>query len=485
MALLSYSELKKADFNRNIQKWFSQNDIEIPKNAKSRWDIFKWHVEMGRPFETESGEQITVDHAAYPKVEEIQAILDKADSENRDLTKQEAAAINSKVGFIVKTAEFGGKTETTAGSTEDVESLVAIFLAIGLQTGTIPGIVSLDPNIKLPNLKLDKPTSRVIQQFDSKNVDFKKGEALDHWASVCQATAQVLLKMFKRDDRNYLVYRTPSQIYDKFNELNERYGNRNKWNPADIWLIDSSFSLPNTTGSKEEQWETFNSAIRESFNNRTAIGISLKELNDLQNPKIKPFNVAPKEEWESEAKKIISPDDCVDGNFEFQITGPGSSKFLWKKRKKDGKFEEEINFRLANERNFTSFAAECNFSDSKGQGGKAGLSAINYELKHIPGTQRIPTSLGKDSDLAQQFIHRVGDDFTKYKELLTIYAESLKEGVDYENLVPAKMLSKYFSLLCYDNFMKMKVEDRYKFLVGILDYAMSATNDAAPFIKVY
>lgn len=392
------------------------------------------------------------------------------------------------LGKIKKTEEFGGKPETVAGSTEEVESLVAIFLAAGLQgrSGKVPTILDLPHDDQYyRTLNLDMPVSQVLQHFDSLSGDLEKADKVERWIEGSRVTAQKIIE-YLGEKRNYIVYRNPPQIYEIFKELNKRYGNRNKWTPADIWVIDSQqFQVTvDKHKSEEEQWKEFNCILRKAFNDKVAVGISLKSIYNLDSPKLEEFNNHEEGQWKSTAEGLIRVEDCIEPNFEFQITGLGSCKFLWER--KQGK-RDSLSFRLANMEGFSSFNVEYQPSDSKGRGGKAGIPAINYEFRRLGYSTLPEEALGRKSTIAQQFIRKQGEDYTRYVDLLKKYRGGLSGGTveSYLSQSPSRMLSKYLSLICYDNFMKMEKESRYQFLTGVLEYAISTTEDSAPFIKVY
>lgn len=495
------AELKKSDL---VNTYNSRNNSDFVGKYSTRKERFLEKAYNREPFELVSGDQVFVNLPEskffLQSIENLKNVNDTLSGKalvvysqkGIDLTKDQLDSERIEYTSIPlskfkKTSEFGSSSETVAGPTEEVESLVAIFLAAGLQgrSGKVPTILDLPHDDQYyRTLDLDTPVSQVLQHFDSLSGDLEKADKVERWVEGSRVTAQKIIE-YLGEKRNYIVYRNPPQIYEIFKKLNKRYGDRNKWNPADLWVIDSQqFQVTvDKHKSEEEQWKEFNYILRKAFNDKVAVGISLKSLYNLDSPKLEEFNNYEEGQWKSTAEGLIRVEDCIEPNFEFQITGLGSCKFLWER--KQGK-RDSLSFRLANMEGFSSFNVEYQPSDSKGRGGKAGIPAINYEFRRL-GCSTLEGNLGRKSTIAQQFIRKQGEDYTRYVYLLQKYRKGLSGGTveSYLSQSPSRMLSKYLSLICYDNFMKMEKESRYQFLTGVLEYAISTTEDSAPFIKVY
>lgn len=492
---LSWNELRKG-LNKYIQKWCRDNDIT--PSGKYRWDVFKDHIKSKKPFTTASGEEVHFGEEAYPAIEDIQDEIDKAIESEQEPSAATIKLLDSRLKAILKTAEFGSSTETTVGSTEDVESLVAMFLAAGLRSGgKVPGYLdfeSLENNAKV-NLKLNKKTGTIISNINNKVSDIHTSSDATYWLQACQKTAEKIIDFLRKRHANltdYVVYRKPSEIYSKFNALNTKFGKSDKWNPADIWIISNRFQIKTSSEKSKENWDAFNQEMKVAFDSNQAIGISLKGLKDTGHANLEVFNDWTDENpWTSKGQKILQ--DPLRQEWTWLLSGPGSCTLKLGPRDqgntdrgRKATNEDKINFRLFNLEDCTSFAAEVNLFISRARDGKAGTSAINYAFSHYGGysTDLLPVDLGLNSELVCQFKSQEGNYWTNY---LTLLEKAKKAGLekDLVNQNYKDSVSKYLSLLVWDAFQALDLQKQYAVLADILDYALSSSKESAPFIKVF
>lgn len=399
-------------------------------------------------------------------------VVDTEDLVNQD---PQASTENSgdfekvSIGSFRKTEEFGSRKETVAGSTEDIETCVAIFLAYRLQTGKDFSHLSEDFNSELENILtsgvviLDRKytTEHVKQIIDALVMDVGS----ESWIHTVHSTVDSLIHRLQLTG-NYTVYRTRTEgvvgkIYSTFNKYNVRYGKPDKWNPADIWMVRDGYEFPETTN-----WEEFNQAVRIAFDQKNAIGISLKKVG--KQPEVELVNGGTRQTDHHLVEKDFS-------NVKYLLSGKVSCKINFV-----GKLQ--LTLRCSNVSGGTSFAIEV-LRSAAARDGKAGIPAINYEFRKQGSKLQLPRQIGLLSDLADNLSNKDSKEYKEFKNLVRQYVGS-DQLEEYLGQSTGGKISKYLGLLCCRELIEGSV-DRLGFLNGILDYAMSRTDEAAPHYKVH
>ena len=344
------------------------------------------------------------------------------------------------LNHFTKTAEFGSTGQTTLGTTADVENLTGFFCAMRA--------VSEEPlSIELLKQDLDELGSKAnfsASGVDNKSLVKKVAEILlngNRWLNTFIKTAN------KLSSRGYLnsgmeIHRNDGftkSIYSLFRKLegSSRYSNVNKWTPADIWIASPELSIP-AVGTLEE----FNMFLTDALKNKLLVGVSLKSLGSGE-AKVKEFNVDRKN---LDTSHRVSKDDIQSA--EWLLTGVTGNTL------KVGKYKIIFRCTSVADSIATGFMAEVMELSAAARDGKAGLPAINYELKKFG--KQLPTTKALSDLLQSRNSH-----------------------------VSGAKISKTMA----DMFMKIYIDcdtddQRLVIINGILDYALSKTSDSAPFIKV-
>lgn len=154
------------------------------------------------------------------------------------------------------------------------------------------------------------------------------------------------------------IYKTANKLFKK----EDVFYNGDKWNPADIWAQDGSFSLDDRTIN------TLNTSLVELFNKRKLVGISLKKV--IGEPTLELYNDGSRK---NTIKKI-----------EFDIRGGDSSRSTFSTASKTRiKFFGKHGAGVVG---FRSFQYQSNFAmqiegSANAFGGRMGLAPINSILK--------------------------------------------------------------------------------------------------------
>lgn len=402
--------------------------------------MFLHKVENNLPFKLVGGEEVYVSPKS-PGMKDILDILNKksVSTVGKFIVASDPEAFDESSDQIPlskfeKTADFGSSNQTTGGSTEDVERLTALFCALRakLNEPLVPGYALIEKlrNIELDNLRVSENSDKLLDKAE----ELLMGPVDDPWLHTYIATANTLAEegwllpgMEVYREGNYV-----DGIYESFRRLNKRYSNRNKWNPADIWLRKPGFALEGTCQSLAE----LNTALLNAVKNRELVGVSLKALKKGK-PKIQEFNFDPKE---LDTSHQVTVEDLE--KTEWVLTANTSNSL------KVGKYKITFRCSQTREHTATGFMAEVSNQNAAARNGKAGLPAINYEL---------------------------GDE-----DELPSMVELSKQFPDYSGA----QLSKAEANLFYERFTKKPLEEQLRIINGLLDYAMSKTSDASAFIKI-
>lgn len=440
---ITEAHLQKSDL-ANI--FHAGNTPEPMSPGDKRAKMFLYKVNNYMSFETIHHEQVYIspesegmkDIQALANGEQVQNIGKFIVSDSPETLKDSTESI--KLSALQKDKDFGTSQETTGGSTKDVESLTALFCALRSKLDRKLDIDILIDSIRSVDLKgilyTDSNYEELLQKVDSMLLEIKHNE----WLNTYIETANILA------EEGWLVpgmevhreSKFVQGIYNAFNKVNERYSNRNKWNPADIWLRVPGFNTAECFSLKE-----LNVVLQQAANNRQLVGVSLKSLRRGK-AHVTVFNDS--DSTQKDNSHRISDKD-IDTS-EWLISGQTGNTL------KIGKYK--INFRCSKvySDKATGWMSEIIPLGGNARGGKAGLPAVNFELQSV-GQEKLP----KASDLSE---HMRQEDSN----------------------VTGAQISKRLSNMFYETYQKMSVENKLKVINGILDYAMSKTDDASFFIKV-
>lgn len=120
-------------------------------------------------------------------------------------------------------------------------------------------------------------------------VDTVIKELSDEWKQTCIAIAEKLVEVYKKGNmvRGTTFHRLSplvGTIEKEFNRLNiadnKVFTDVNKWNPADIWIVSSSFDVGSL--SKAKTFDQLNGIIKNAIDNNDLIPASLKKAEDAQ-----------------------------------------------------------------------------------------------------------------------------------------------------------------------------------------------------------
>lgn len=259
-----------------------------------------------------------------------------------------------------------------------------------------------------------------------------------------------------------------------FNKVNKKEGNyfinRNKWNPADIWAVNTS-SIPQMENELKnvKSFNDLNSLLKKWIEDRKLIGISLKQTGKTakvseENFDSKKFDFGNVEVWSSQKSKNLE-----------------DSKGIVLKSKNG-----MIQFRTA--QNLTTFRGEI--LGKHARHGNIGVKNISNIIGSITGNYSF-SSIAKDANYVEKYRGKQIDWNDKkiqqmYNEIKTI---GKKFGMSFNDEKLRQKLSNpdYF----YSKYLAMKAIDLVgqknmnEFFERVYSLASSKTEKSAPYIKVY
>jgi hypothetical protein len=349
-----------------------------------------------------------------------------------------------------KTEEFGSGKGSGGGAaataTQESSQCVANAIAYHIKKGNISQEDINDENINKALQYVDTTSSPEEMKLFLQNPS---------WINTLINTANSLL--FTYPNPNFEFHRESDftgKIYDAFKEGAKKQGismQADKWNPADIWLVDPSIKGMNFPNELDE----LNAIIADLFAGNKLVGVSLKKLSG--EPKLTLFN--------------ISKDDIKGYKFE-ELTSSNKSKDIKIKYSDGGIVFRTFNFA-------TNYAGEI--QGKAAQGGKIGRGAINDALKLnnlplLPSTQDIKTSFeSEDSKIIEDF-------YSKYKEIVEpISQENFMELFNSKDM--DWKVSKYMSVTLGDIINK-NTSKQDEFISDLIRYASSSTKISSAFVKV-
>jgi len=438
----------------------SQKDLEKPYPPRNefsgkytdRGERFREKILNGSEFELNNGSTVIIDPKASSK------LMDALEKKQYDILSKGAKVIidtNGKaygISSFKKTEEFGsgagqgGGTESTA--IQESSQSVVNSIAYKIKKGNIEVGDLTDTNI-------DKAygVSDVSSTLDEVK-DFIKNQK--SWTGTFISSANILLANFPNS--NFQQHRGSefvNKIYDTFAVAKKEAGismQSDKWNPADIWMVDTSIlgmSFPTKLSE-------LNATLADLYADNKLIGVSLKKTG--AEAKLGTYN--------------LSDEDKEGYIYEGYDSRPTNNNTVINYN--DG----SITFRTFN---FASnFAGEI--KGKTASHGKIGLGAVNdtlkaFKINPLPSPTDLQTKFkAKDTDLLDDF-------YNNYTKIVgNLPREEFNKIVDEKDL--NWLVSKYLSTSLAAKIETQSEDIQNEIISDIIRYASSSTNSSSVFAKI-
>ena len=422
---------------------------ESATKYKDRGELFLDKILNGEEIELENGSKVIIDpEQSSEGVKYLQSKQYKSLGGTKKLFV-DADGNQYSLSNFKKTTEFGSGSGQGGGSvnTALAESAQCVFTALAykVKNGNISEEDVTDENYSKAFSFCDVTNSlEEIKQFAQN----------PSWLNTFISSANVLQKYFPNP--NFKFHRGSSFVQNIYNaykvaaKTEDISMHSDKWNPADIWLVDSSildFQFSNTLSE-------LNAEILTLFTDNKLIGVSLKKIDKEANLSL--VNVSIEDKKGSTVENVTA-----------KLTNKGSQIDY-----DSGK----IYFRTYNFA--TNFAGEI--MGKKAAHGKIGTGPINDVLKYnnvpaLPNSKDIKLGFeSKDGELLNTFYVNYSkvDGELNQKEFNDFIAN---KDIDY-------LVSKYMALYIASIVKTSPVGN--EIVSDMLRYASSTTKSSSAFAKV-
>ena len=445
----------------NEQKIFeaalTKRDLQKPINGyENRAELFTSKIKAGTQFDLINKKKVILDPLKNSKV------MSKlnTDVSTFDAKKDRFIDTNGnsyKLSEFQKTREFGSNKGSGAGSkgTADQESAQCVVLAICYR---ILNREITSDDISAVNIKKAmKYIDVTASEKDMTNYLYD-----EWWQKTMIQTANLLMNnarsfKFKFNRGSKIV----DKIYSKAKQAMKDAGLRmkdDKWNPADIWMIDEiGVSKINSLSNNLAE---LNKQMMELFNQGHVIGVSLKKTV-------------------SESQKNIKPKISIinSGNEGYVSVYDG---FISSPKSKDAYIlSGKSKLQLRTKNNADNFSGII--SGKVALQGSIGLGPINFiikdnGLKELPNGKEFRSSVDK-------YVNELVDLYSKhitpitYNELVKLSKSSRSGNDDW-------LFSKYYALSIVDRLENANKNTQNEIMNSIMQYAGSKSKYSSIHYKV-
>ena len=352
---------------------------------------------------------------------------------------------------LKKTSDFGGGGGMRGGSelTAQAESAQCIANAIRYSTGEITEKDITDEAIQNSKSKVE------VTDFDSASNLLKTNKGwLISSVSIANALASQYPGSFIHNRGSEWVQKLNNAVKPLLKEVGIQ--DINKWNPADIWMVnpdEMNISWPNNLGE-------INALLLEKFNEGKIIGVSLKKAD--KNVTLKVYNAGASEGKKYEMKGVdVSPSHAKA----YVILDDGS----------------KIEFR--NFSALTGFMGELGLK--KAAGGKVGYSIIKKAFADNG------FNLSSPNEIKDKVLNDDSDFKAKFEKLWKNIPELSSVDFDQYYDDPKKTINQKYSYRI-SKFLALEIIDALnkannpnEIISDLIGYASSQTKESSVFVKAF
>ena len=425
---------------------------ELSSEYKDRGERFLDKISNNDPFTLNDGTQVKLDPKATSEAIKI------LQSKNyKTLGKGVKVFIDTEgnaysLSQFKKTEEFGSGKGSGGGAaataTQESAQCIANSIAYHIKKGPISSEDLNEANIQAASKFVD-----VTASLD----EMKSFLQEKSWSATFVNTANALLSKFPNS--NFTFHRGSqfvTEIYNAFKIAAKKEGismQSDKWNPADIWLVDPSIESTQFPDNLSE----LNGLIAELLADNKLLGVSLKKLGG--EAKISLYNMSTEElEGYTYESPPVSTNKSKDAKLKFN--------------------KGVIAFRTFNFA--TNFAGEI--LGKTASHGKVGTGAINDALK-LNGLPSLPSTKEAKDSFESNDEALIKDFYKVYNQIVENISES-----DFMNIFNNKdmdwKVSKYTSLKLCSIIESVPTEKQNEFISDLIRYASSSTKASSAFVKV-
>jgi len=436
-------------------------------HKKSRYITFIDKIKKQKPFEVSKkyqskyGKTVILDKSNLNKLSDPDLMPEIVTKSSKEVSKYiqipsllTTSGDEIRLSVLEKTKDFGSSGSRNAKITSINEGAQCVFLGI-ISKGLVP---SLSNATKVNNYDIDVNLSEI------KKIS-------DHYLQSSIHGANALLKKYPcMSGMNFhRKSRYVKMIDDKYRELNRQvklFGSMDKFNPSDIWVF-SNQGLNDLSKLKDiKTWEHFSLFLKEKYDSRDIIGVSLKKVQS-KTPPIKLYNYNPKKSLSNYLSSSVGKDDIND-----------DSKSVYIYFTKDSK-KQAIQFRSFQGTGLSNYAGEIIGKTS--MAGKVGYGQISDYTK---------LSFGVSLPEHKTLVKKVQEKSKSLKKEMYVYVKEFYSitQMDFEKWYDTEddvyVYTKYIGLFILYHLNQAGKVKQDKFVSLVTSYAYSEIAESSVFIKL-
>jgi len=457
--LLLENELKKLGIDlkeismspKELEKPFPSRH-ELSGKYSDRGERFKEKILNGEEFELNDGSTIVIDPKASSE------LIDALEKKQYSILNKGAKVLidtNGKAYSITsfkKTKEFGSGAGQSGGTSstaiQESSQSVVNSIAYKIKKGNITEEDLTDTNLDKAYELSD--VSSTLEEVK----DFIKNQK--NWTNTFVSSANILLANFQNPNlQQHRGSEFVNKIYGAFSVAKKEAGlsmQSDKWNPADIWMVDTSILGMEFPTELSE----LNATLADLYANNKLIGVSLKKTG--AEAKLGTYNLSAK--------------DRAGYTYEGSDSRPTNNNTVILYN--DG----SITFRTFNFAG--NFAGEI--KGKTAAHGKIGQGALNdilraFKIDPLPAAAELQTKFkAKDANLLDNF-------YSNYVKIVgNLPREEFDKIVDEKDL--NWLVSKYLSTSLAAKIEAQPENIQNEIISDIIRYASSATTSSSVFAKI-
>lgn len=449
--------------------------LTIPElnKDKRRWNTLLSKLKHNKKFIREDGQIINITNPTII----IESITDNNGNINNEKSNNffkpnnryipiiETNLGSIKLNQLYKSSEFGGGSGISLGSTNArvYETIQALFFS--LRQVLNRDITIKDVKLLLNNSDKQKEIFNHVNSTMIINEDDIKYFEDRGWLHTYIKTANTLYDSLNKN-KNYTfyhaynsngiaheIYQTFIRIFNDINKTNDVKISLSRWNPSDIWIVETDLEATLISSLKTVKNITeLNTIMDTSFDNNYLIGISLKKIAQ-----------------DSEIKLIVTKTLQTKFTYDYTTTSKGpfdkltvkikAKSYSWLGNKK----VENLDARTYSGKELGNIFLEVRSNTSKY--GKASLNYINSILNRV-NIEPIPL-YNEITYTNDELKEKIIQYYSNIPTLIKTHTKLSKWNIEKTR---SKLISKYQALMLVDKLEKNKKRPYNVSLIGLIKF---------------
>jgi len=241
-----------------------------PNEGQARINILAAMVKKQDPITLMNGKQVIV-----ANVEEVLAKIEQFKKDSKAFRFDTVDGKTHSTSDIRKTAEFGGGAGAGGGTkaTEIGEAAQCVWMAAMVEIGHSQPLESFTDTVLTKAFKKVSVGKTSLKEILSINESWKVSSYITAQLAITERLIERGMTFHRDDNLMKAIYNAKNSAFKNngFKPLPD-----DKWNPGDIWAVDSDFKLKELS---TETVEDLNNDILDLYLQKRLVGISLKKVS--------------------------------------------------------------------------------------------------------------------------------------------------------------------------------------------------------------